>query len=297
MNSPASFPITRLGSRGLNRRPAGAIATHSVRNRLVPVPIRSNSYYTDNGGSATATLSTLAFYQPWGNTLLSVSTTYVATGASGMRVFVPFTGTSFGVGLIRDATITANDGLFEVTVDGVVYPIRRNDLQLASLDLTGLGTYSVSDVCGICEDLDDGTHLAILHFPGPVSGESPQTWYIGAWLLDENAGNVQGLRGIQANIANSRTAMPTVAAAIVNLTSGSRPPQAVTEVWFRRHPWPTGILGLWRLAHTVRQIPHRPKSALAFNSRRADQRDDWRPCRSEFRRGWRHHRRNSRIRE
>jgi len=232
MDSPASFPLTRQGSRGANRRPAGAVATHSVRGRLVPVPIRPNSYYTDNGGSATATLSTLAFYQPWGNTLLAVTANNVATGASGMRVFVPFTGTSFGIGLIRDATITANDGLFEVTVDGVVYPIRRNDRQLATLDLTGLGTYSVSDVCGICEDLDDGPHLAILHFPGPVSGETPQTWFIGAWLLDENAGNVQGLRGIQANIANSRTAMPTSAAAITSVVSGSRPPQAVTEVWF-----------------------------------------------------------------
>lgn len=232
MNGPASFEITRLGSRGLSRRPAGAIATHSVRGRLVPVPIRPNSYYTDNGGSATATLACLGFYQPWGNMVLSVTTNHVATGASGMRVMIPFTGTSFGVGLIRDNTITASDGLFEATVDGVVYPIRRNDRQLATLDLTGLGTYSVSDVAGICEDLDDGQHLAILHFPGPVSGESPQTWIIGAWLLDENAGYVQGLRGLQANITNSRTAMPTAAVAIANLTSGSRPPQAVTEVWF-----------------------------------------------------------------
>lgn len=231
MNSPAHINIGRIGYRGQSRRFGGAINAHNIRGPLAQVPIQPGSWIYDVGTGGTAALSHLAFYQIAGNGVLSVESAYHATSTSGVRIHVPFFGTAFGLAMLKGQSATENGGAFEMIIDGIVYPGRRDSRWLASIDTSGMGTLNHSGVAALAEDLDDGQHVAQLIFPGPRAAGT-QNWYIGAWLLDRNAGYMPtpGLRPV-AQLANARTDMPTSSQAIYTMT-GANTAQAIHGMLF-----------------------------------------------------------------
>lgn len=226
---PASLAIGRVGYRGASRRPGGAVNAHSVRGELVMVPIQPGSWIYDVGTGGTAALSHLAFYQPGGPAVLSVAATYQATSTSGVRIFVPFYGTSFGLTLLRGQASAEDGGAFEMVIDGVAYPARRDPLWLSTIDTTGMGTLNHSQVGALAEDLSDGPHVAQLFFPGPRAAGT-NSWFVGSWVMDRNCGYRDGVRSMQ-QITNSRQNMPTSQTAIYSMTSANSA-QNIYEVWF-----------------------------------------------------------------
>lgn len=193
------------------------------------VPVQPGSWIYDVGTGGTAALSHLAFYQPGGNGILSVAASHQASSTSGVRIFVPFYGTAFGLVLIRGQAATENGGAFEMLIDGIVYPGRRDPRWLSAIDTTGMGTLNHSSIGALAEDLDDGAHVAQLIFPGPRAAGT-QNWNIGAWVLDKNAGYREGVRAM-AQITNTRQSMPLAQTAIYTMTAALTA-QAIYEVWF-----------------------------------------------------------------